>query len=87
MRARIFSGGSWVADGVAFGVGDRGEVELCRMRGGRNSSLRRAIVVRDMAPFGVRVAGHRKQMRWGLMEGVTVGNFERAAPEPWLDSP
>lgn len=39
-----------------------------------------------MAPFGVRVAGHRKQMRWGLMEGVTVGNFERTAPEPWLES-
>jgi hypothetical protein len=53
MRARIFAGGSWVGGVLGSGVGveEEGEVEVCRVRE-RSGSLRRAMVVRDMAALG-----------------------------------
>ena len=56
MSARIFSGGNSVAGVLVFRIGDEedGDVEFCRKRGERRSSLRRAIVARDMMDPWVR---------------------------------
>lgn len=69
MRARILSGDSWVGGVLVSGVGAEEEgvegedeeekVELQRVIGERSSSLRRAIVVRDMVPLE-EVSEHRK---------------------------
>ena len=57
MRARIFSGDSWVGGVFVSGAGAEGEeveggkVDLRRASEERSSSLRRATVVRDMVPW------------------------------------
>jgi len=83
MRARIFSGDSWVGEVLVSGVGveveaaeGRGEeerVELRRVNEERSSSLRRAIVVRDMVSLE-RIPGRRKRDVLDAIEGATVGS-------------
>ena len=54
MRARIFSGDNWMGVLVFWEdveEDEEGRVELRRANEERSSSLRRAIVVRDMVPF------------------------------------
>lgn len=84
MRARIFSGDSWVGGVLVSGVGveeeeaeGRGEeekVELRRANEERSSSLRRAVVVRDMVSLEERISGHRKRDVLDAIEGATVGS-------------
>ena len=66
MRARIFWGDSWVGVGLVCGAGvkegveredEEGRVELGRMSEERRSSLRRAIVVRDIVSLEERDSG------------------------------
>lgn len=61
MRARIFSGGSWVGGVLGRGAGvegeevegedEEGKVELRRVMEERSNSLRRAIAPMDMVPL------------------------------------
>ena len=67
MRARIFSGDSWMGGVLACVVGAEewveGEEEKAELRSANeegSGSLRRAIIVRDMVPLEERVSERRK---------------------------
>ena len=71
--------------GAEFEGGDEeGEVDPCRAREERSSSLRRASVVRDMVPFewGFRTP---EGTCWKVIsDGATVGNHAQAAEMPTI---
>jgi len=56
--------------------GEEEKAELQRANEERSSSLRRAIVVRDMMPLEERVSEHRKRDVLDAIEEATVGSRE-----------
>lgn len=63
-----------VEEEAAEGRDEEDKVELRRVNEERSSSLRRAIVVRDMVSLEERISGHRKRDVLDAIEGATVGS-------------